>query len=461
MSDPTPEAPPSPHAADPTDTLSCGLDRLMRDVDGGKGKNGTPAAAGGGEPASMTAAAAGIGTKASSGVAFPRHSGPAPTKAHSAPTSATNTPPTSQGAAALGAGTSAAITPPPVVPKPREPEARGTLVVSPPPPPKTDATTSAPPLPTVPVVTLSSKSPPTLIRKTGPKKMGARKLGAMKLGGGGAVKLSALADPAGPSMGNLGGGSTGVTAGGEDADLKFARKLQEEEDAAAAAAPSSRLAAAATAAFATPESSSSSTKGSLGTVGSSASIYRSANDSTGGYGYRNGGSSSSIGGSGGNGSYGRIGASSMSSSYASAGSGGGGGYGGSSGAFDKDKYKNVKGIGSDMLFGAQDDDPAEQARRAMKVQEYSGSAAISSDMYFDREAEGGGMNGGGGADGVGFRDMAEQIAISIASARMGFGDMTEQIAISAAAEFQGAAQVATKVKVRVGFVCVDTWKRWE
>ena len=125
----------------------------------------------------------------------------------------------------------------------------------------------------------------------------------------------------------------------------------------------------------------------------------------------------------------------------SGGNGGGSSYGGGGGggSFDKDKYKNVKGIGSDMLFGARDDDPEEQTRRAMKVQEYSQSAAISSDMYFDREEQGG---GGGGYDG--------------ANGGVGIGDMAEQIAMSAAAEFQGAAEAANKLKVRVLYVCVTS-----
>lgn len=208
----------------------------------------------------------------------------------------------------------------------------------------------------------------------------------------------------------------------------------EEEDAAAAAAaaPSSRLAAAASAALATPSYSSSVKKSGAaagaGGAGGGGSLYRSTNDSSsfgGANGYRNGG-----GGGGG----GSIGASSGSGlgGGSSGGYGNGGGGGGGAGSFDKDKYKNVKGIGSDMLFGARDDDPEEQTRRVMKVQEYSQSAAISSDMYFDRETPGSGA--GGGYDG--------------ANGGVGIGDMAEQIAMSAAAEFQGAAEAANKLKVR-------------
>ncbi|CAM9507220.1 unnamed protein product [Ectocarpus sp. 6 AP-2014] len=414
MADPGVVTPPQSPREDPVDSVADGLDRLMRDVDGKPAAsapargftNGGTAAKGlanGGAPLADAAAAA-----AKFAQAFPSSSQPAA--------------PTSGSAAAGGHAAADAPAPPPV--KPYEPKPRGSLSVSPPTAPAAAAGAVDEPKAT-PVVRLSSsKSPPPRVRKGGAKKMGARKLGAMKIGSGGAaVKLSGFEDTTtAPAAAAAAAAATpGAAGGGEDADLALARKLQEEEDlAAAVAAPSSRLAAAASAAL-TPQPSNSKAAGA--SEGGGGSIYRSANDSSssssygggagGAYGYRNGASGIGVG-------------SSSSSSY-----GNGGAYGGGGGSsFDKDKYKNVKGIGSDMLFGAKDDDPDEQARRAMKNQEYSQSAAISSDMYFDREESGG---GGGGYDGGG-------------GGGVGIGDMADQIAASAAADIREAAQAAGKLK---------------
>lgn len=388
LADPSEEAPPSPHA-EPASSLSCGLDRLMLDVDGRNGGNKAPSAQTGSTDPVQVA------------------------KIDPDPARVVATPPVSQGTAALeAAAAAAAATTAPPIRFPEKPKPRGTLLVSSTAASKTPAAAAgaAP----VPVVTLSSKSPPSRTRKAGPKKAGARKLGAMKLGGGGAVQLSGFSELPAESGPAAAADSEKKRADDEAADLQLARKLQQEEDAAAAAAaPSARLAAAAASALATPAPPAK-TNG-LSSSSGAGSIYRSVNDSSGGYGYRGGGSSSTGAGASGLGS----------SSYSSYGSGGSG-YGGGSSAFDKDKYKNAKGIGSDMLFAGRDDDPAEQARRAMKVAEYSGSSAISSDMYFDRETESANADGSG--------------------AGMGLGGMAEQIAMTAATEFQGASQAATKLK---------------
>lgn len=419
MVDPSLEPPPSPHA-DPADNLACGLDRLMQDVDGGK--NETPTTNG-------TRATTGVPEAQSKSVRvfFPAQTCPAATDIDSAPASvaqslpdsAEGTPPAVQSEEAIALAAAKAAIAASAASQAVQP--RGSLMVSPPPPPAAEET--IPLAAETPMVTLSSKSPPkpTLGRKSGPKKGGARKLGAMKLGGGaGAVKLSEFAErPAAPV---IAAGAVAPAADGVDADLKLARQLQDEEDARAVGGASSLIAAAASAAEFAPVPSKN---GALG-LGGGGPIYRSANDSSAmstgaSYSYRNGGSSSAGSGIGSGGSR------SLSSFAGSSGFGSGGyGGGGGSSTFDKEKYKNVKGIGSDMLFGPQDDDPAEQQRRAMKHQEFSSSAAISSDMYFDRET----VSGTGGGE-----------------VNVGLGDMAEQIAISAAAEFQGAAQAAAKLKV--------------
>jgi hypothetical protein len=49
------------------------------------------------------------------------------------------------------------------------------------------------------------------------------------------------------------------------------------------------------------------------------------------------------------------------------------------------RYKNVKGLGSDMLNEADmANDPQERARRAQLSAQFSGSTAIGSDAYFGR-----------------------------------------------------------------------------
>ncbi|CAM9226208.1 unnamed protein product, partial [Hapterophycus canaliculatus] len=406
---------PPPSPKDPVDGIADGLDRLMRDVDG--------------KPAAV--ATNGFTNGGSNGISGGANAATAATVTETSPASEpsqTNSAPTSRGGPGVGAALVAAAAAsglpapaPAAAPmKPYEPEARGSLVVSPP-----TAVAAAEEAPAAPVVRLSSsRSPPPRVRKGGSKKMGARKLGAMKIGsGGGAVKLSGFADTTPVTTPALAAGGPAAAGVGErvDADLVLARKLQEEEDlATAVAAPSSRLAAAASAALA-PETSKNKAGGGGG------SLYRSTNDSS---------SFSAASGSGTRGSYGGYQNGASSTSSGGGGSyGNGGGYGsGASASFDKDKYKNVKGIGSDMLFGANDDDPEEQARRVMKGQEFSQSAAISSDMYFDREQQGG---TGGGYDGGG---------------GVGIGDMADQIAASAAAELKGAAQAAGKLKdMTVGF----------
>ncbi len=48
--------------------------------------------------------------------------------------------------------------------------------------------------------------------------------------------------------------------------------------------------------------------------------------------------------------------------------------------FDKEKYKNAKGIGSDMLNDADwASDPSERMAAQSRIAEFSGSTAISSD----------------------------------------------------------------------------------
>lgn len=428
MKDPGFEPPPSPKVVDPADSLTCGLDRLMQNIDGKPTTNGVFNNSGIktnhiASAASRTESAA---TAAKFAETFPSQSGPAPTKIHSAPTSVG-----SQSRPAENAST-----PAPVEIKPYERQSRGHLVVSPLPAPAVGESLSSPvSSPPMPTVTLSSKSPPQAkIRKGGARKLGARKLGAMKLGSGsGAVKLSGFKEiestPA-PAHAT-------AAVGGGDADLLLARKLQEEEDAAATSvvAPSSRIAAVATAALST---NSSFTKNQKNNAAGGGSLYRSSNDSSqygGGSatnGYRNGGSSTSSSGY-------RSSSASGSTRYDGGMSGpksGGGGYGGSGGgaggeSFDKDKYKDVKGIGSDMLFGVKEDDWEEQARRKIKNQEYSQSAAISSDMYFDREMEGDYYNASGGGGGL--------------------GSVAEKIAVSAVVEIQGATEAANKLKVRFCF----------
>lgn len=326
----------------------------------------------------------------------------------------------------------------PAMPKPYEPEARGSLMVSPPPSFQAAGAAAETPIsgsPPAPVVTLSSsRSPPVRARKGGPKRVGARKLGAMKLSsGGGAVQLSGFSEPEATTGSSALSMNASTAGSGSESLSQTAPKEADTSSPAAgvAVAPSARLAAAATAALATQPST--------GKKQASGSIYRSTNDSSssgGAYGgisssssmYRNGGTNSNRIDSG----LGSRSASSYSSASVGNGNGNFNGYGGGSsgggGSFDKKKYKDVKGIGSDMLFGARDDDPEEQARRVMKGQEYSQSAAISSDMYFDREAEVADHDAGGG---------------------VGLGDMAEQIAISAAAGLQGAAQAGNKLQVRL------------
>ncbi|CAM9862236.1 unnamed protein product [Sphacelaria rigidula] len=392
MSDPAQEAPPSPHADKATDSVTCGLDRLLLDADGGR--EGSGQANGNGAVATAAAVTA-EETQSQNAASFLAQTSSAPTKTQSAPNSG------SAEAQAIAAAKAAAA----VSAVPQEVQARGSLMVP--------AETAAPVVAT-PAVTLSSKSPTkvTLGRKAGPKKMGARKLGAMKLGSGaGSVKLSEFHEPQAAAAPTVAAGPAAAAASGVDADLRLARQLQEEEDARANG--SSLLAAATADVFALPPAQPAK-NGMLGAgAGGMGSMYSSSNDSTSklgsggshfGYGYGNGGSNSST------------------SAYS-----GGGGGGSSSASFDKDKYKNVKGIGSDMLFGAQDDDPAEQQRRTMKAQEYSSSAAISSDMYFDRSA-GPGMRGGdGGGDGL--------------------GGMADQLRYSAATELQDVARGVAKLKV--------------
>lgn len=370
MADPSLEEPPSPRA-EPTETKpTYDLDRMMEDIDGKPTTNGV--ANGEGKPTLKPGV---VGAAVMAAVSSASAAQVAPSQ---------NATTTSQGNSAV---------PSPAPSRPYEPEARGSLMVS--------AGETNPASPVAPVVTLSSSKSPPMRRKAGPKKMGAKKLGAMKLGsGGGVVKLSGFDDtvPAKATASSVSTGDAAARADVVDSDLELARKLQLEEDAAAAV-PSSRLAAAATAALASQPSAPSSSKMSgSGTTGGS--IYRSVNDSSssggGTYGsYRNGGSSSY--------------AASSLSTFGSA----------ASGSFDKEKYKNVKGIGSDMLFGARDDDPEEQARRIMKGQEFSNSSAISSDMYFDRDVD---HNTGSGG---------------------GIGDMADQIAT----DLQGVGQAATKLKV--------------
>lgn len=358
MADPSLEETPSPREEPVVTKPTYDLDRMMEDIDTKPATNGVANSEGKPTLQPVVVGAAGAAVPSSQ-----------------------KAPATSQRGAAV---------PTPVLSKPYEAETRGSLMVS--------VAETNPASPVAPVVTLSSSKSPPLRRKAGPKKMGAKKLGAMKLGsGGGAVKLSGFDEtvPAKATASSVGTGEVAAGAGVVDSDFEFARKLQLEEDAAAAA-PSSRLAAAATAALSSQSSAPSSSKMSgSGTTGGS--IYRSVNDSSssggGTYGsYRNGGSSSYA-------------ASSLST------------YSSTSESFDKEKYKNVKGIGSDMLFGARDDDPEEQARRVMKGQEFSNSSAISSDMYFDRDED---NNTGGG-----------------------IGDMADQFAT----DLQGVGQAATKLKV--------------
>ncbi len=67
----------------------------------------------------------------------------------------------------------------------------------------------------------------------------------------------------------------------------------------------------------------------------------------------------------------------------------------SSSTFDKEKYKNAKGIGSDMLNEAdRAADPSEQIEAQSRIAHFSGSTAISSDavralnsIFFSQESK--------------------------------------------------------------------------
>ncbi|CAM9749195.1 unnamed protein product [Phaeothamnion confervicola] len=408
---------PSSHAQ-AEDPICDPLDRLMRDFEKGAsgGERVQPA------PAPVLHPGPFGGGTAASGSG----SGSSLRGSHSAPASAAPSPPgsskmgTAALAAAMGAGALAApassgtATPPPApAPEtawkpPEKPAAAanaGLLSVSGLGAALPDADADKP------VVVLPLRSSPPPKRPGGAKKIGAKKLGATKLGavkaaggtGGAAgagetVEMAAFEDLPPPST------PPGATAAGsgdvqEEADRRMAEQLQAQENNLAAGQPSSRLAAAyaATAAeTAAPAAraglSSRNGSGAGATMGGSGSIYRSSNDGGGNsYDNRNGSGGLGGGGLGGSGRYG---------GSASAGYSGGGGYSAAAaGTFDKDKYKNRKGIGSDMLNGdEQDKDPFEQRARQMKVQQYSGAAAISSDMYFERESS---FSGGGGGDNLG------------------------------------------------------------
>ncbi|CAM9297278.1 unnamed protein product [Choristocarpus tenellus] len=415
------------------DTLSCGLDRLMHDVSITNGAGTVDSAGKVGllnqEKSTADSSQGPVAAATSEGNYLTLSS------------TTIKTPPGSQGslsftgpaddavtAQSASVGTGATVGATPVeVKKPKELQPRGTLMM----PSTVDdkggmggGAAGA----TTPVVTLTPKSP-TLVMgslggsrgKVGARKSGGRKrLGATKLGGGaGAVKLSSF-----DSMPKVGTESASDKKVVEDRDRALAMEMQATEDVALRPAPSSRLAAAAAASL--PSSVVSVSVGSGVANGeSSGSIYHSANDS--GF----GSSSSSLyrNDNGGPWSGGGKGATSSSMYTSGISNEGGGG-----GNFDAGKYKNAKGIGSDMLFGTQDNDPAEIARRQMKTQQYGNSAAISSDMYFDRET-----GEGSGGDGA-------------------LGDMMGQLAQTASAELAGVTEAASRLKLvscRIPLACLS------
>jgi hypothetical protein len=67
------------------------------------------------------------------------------------------------------------------------------------------------------------------------------------------------------------------------------------------------------------------------------------------------------------------------------------------------RFANAKGIGSDQLFGRDEEDADERYERQRKLAALGGARAISSDQYFDRadgmEGMGGSWGGGGGGYG--------------------------------------------------------------
>ncbi|KAG5176537.1 hypothetical protein JKP88DRAFT_216336 [Tribonema minus] len=243
------------------------------------------------------------------------------------------------------------------------------------------------------MVTLSSKSPPkpTLRKASGAtKKLGARKLGAAKLSsGGGSEDLS------------LGGfeeaaAQAEAAKGSLQMPVASASKLSTGAASAAAGAPAGSL-------YRSP-SESSSTQGTYGGSryggGSGAGSRRSSADST-------------------------YSASAYATKPDAAAYGGSSAYGASpTPAFDKDKYKNAKGIGSDMLNEqALAMDPEERARRTEMASRFTGATAIGSDAYFGREDGSGRARGGSAADdGLGeLSQFVGRLGQSVASELKGVG----------------------------------------
>ncbi|CAM9605391.1 unnamed protein product [Chrysoparadoxa australica] len=258
--------------------------------------------------------------------------------AHSAPVSHANTPP--QETLMRKQPESGASCPPQPEPVPAQAiaEAMGQLSVSPP----SSGTSS-------PVVTLSSTSPTRpAVKKRPMKKLGARKLGASKLGANKLSSGESITETEMASFDEVSAATAKIEARvtQEQQDREFAAKLQREEELASSR-PLSGL--------------------------GGASPYRSissAGSFSGGQSSKPNASVASL----------PVPPPRASFSYSSTSNG--------STGWDKDKYKNAKGIGSDMLNeGERSRDPEEMARQQHKISGYQNASAISSDMYFDRTDE--------------------------------------------------------------------------
>eukprot|EP00953_Heterococcus_sp_UTEX-ZZ885_P041005 20943-Heterococcus_DN1.PRE.3 len=220
------------------------------------------------------------------------------------------------------------------------------------------------------------------------KKMGARKLGVTSLSG--------------TSNGNSSSGSidmTGLSMNGFDDVAKQTKEAtqQQQSTAATAARPvSGRLSLLAEPSSLYASSSNSITGSRYGNLSgtSTSATALPSND----YGINRSNTSNSS-------------FNSSSSSYNAAPSST---YGGTTSTFDKDKYKNVKGLGSDMLNEADmANDPQERARRAQLSAQFSGSTAIGSDAYFGRETGSGHGRNDSSVDDIG--ELAAKITDTLSS----------------------------------------------
>ena len=133
-----------------------------------------------------------------------------------------------------------------------------------------------------------------------------------------------------------------------------------------------------------------------GAAGSASGFGRGSNTSPQGAGMQRNGSSST--------SYSITGGGRDASTYAATGGPG------ADGSTAQDRFKNAKGISSDMFFGKNDETPEERDMRQMNLSKFAGSQSISSDAYFGRQAPdaaGGGGGGGGVGAGGGGRAMSD------------------------------------------------------